>query len=113
MNCIFCDIVAGNIPATLIYQDELVIAFDDISPQAPQHKLIIPRKHLATLNDLQPEDTQLAGHMIQTAQRLAKELNIAQSGYRIIMNCNADGGQIVFHIHLHLLGGKPLPNLMG
>ncbi len=109
MDCIFCNIAAGNIPATIIYQDERVIAFHDVSPQAPHHILIIPRKHIATLNDLAIDDTIVAGHLLQTASKIAKTLNIADSGYRVLMNCNEDAGQTVFHIHLHLLGGKPLP----
>lgn len=106
MDCIFCSIAAGKIPATIIYQDELVVAFNDLSPQAPHHKLIIPRKHIATLNDLTPDDTTITGHLLQTAAKLAKELNIAEDGYRVVMNCNQDGGQTVFHIHMHLLGGR-------
>jgi len=106
MDCLFCNIINGKIPAKIIYRDDEVIAIDDINPQAPQHKLIIPTKHLATLNDLHPEDNALIGHMVQTAKMLAKQLNIAEEGYRILMNCNAGAGQTVFHIHLHLLGGR-------
>jgi histidine triad (HIT) family protein len=105
-NCLFCKIVQKEVPATIIYQDDHVIAFDDIHPRAPIHKLIIPRKHIATLNDLNTGDTPLAGHMLFVAQQLAKELDIAENGYRVIMNCNKDAGQVVFHIHLHLLGGR-------
>lgn len=107
-DCLFCKIVAGDIPAHIIYQDDQVIAFDDIHPRAPQHKLIIPRKHIATLNDLLPEDAGVAGHLLFTAQQLAKELGIADAGYRVVMNCNAEAGQLVYHIHLHLLGGRSL-----
>jgi len=106
MECLFCKIVTGELPAKITYQDDLVIAFDDINPQAPQHKLIIPQKHIATLNDLQHEDNELIGHMVQTAKMLAKNLNLADDGYRIVMNCNAGAGQTVFHVHLHLLGGR-------
>ena len=106
MDCLFCKIADGAIPAKIIYRDDQVIAFDDINPQAPQHKLIIPLKHIATINDLSPEDNHLIGHMLQTAKKLAKELNIADEGYRLVMNCNAGAGQTVFHIHAHLLGGR-------
>lgn len=108
MDCIFCKIVNAEIPATIIYQDEQVIAFDDIYPKAPQHKLIIPRRHIATVNDLTPEDGELVGHMTLTAKNIAKQLGIADSGYRIVLNCNQEGGQEIYHIHLHLIGGKQL-----
>ena len=108
MACVFCKIVSGEIPANIIYRDDQVVAFDDLHPQAPQHKIIIPRKHIATPNDLHGEDTPLVGHMIQSAVALAKELNLAESGYRLVMNCNAGGGQTVFHIHVHLIGGRQM-----
>lgn len=108
MECLFCKITKGELPATILYQDDVVLAFNDLKPQAPQHVLIIPRKHIATLNDLAPEDTVLAGHMMQTARKLAEQLGIAEQGYRTVMNCNGAGGQMVFHIHLHLLGGRQL-----
>jgi histidine triad (HIT) family protein len=108
MDCIFCKIVDGSIPAKIIYEDEQVIAFDDLYPKAPQHKLIIPKRHIATLNDLTVKDNLLMGHMVHTAQQLAQKLNIADSGYRIVLNCNEEGGQEVYHIHLHLLGGKKM-----
>ena len=108
MDCIFCKIVKGEVPAKIVYRDDLVIGFDDLFPQAPQHKLIIPQKHISTLNDLKPEDNELVGHMVQTAKMLAKELNIGEEGYRLVMNCNAGAGQTVFHVHFHLLGGRRL-----
>jgi histidine triad (HIT) family protein len=108
LNCLFCKIVAGEIPAKLVYQDDQVAAFDDINPQAPHHKLIIPKQHIATLNELKPEDSNVVGHMVQTAKKLAQELHIADDGYRLVMNCNAGAGQTVFHIHLHLLGGRQM-----
>ena len=108
MNCLFCRIVNGEVPANIIYQDQDIIAFDDIYPKAPQHKLIIPRKHIATINDLSIEDMSLMGKMTIVAQKLAKDLNIAESGYRISINCNKDGGQMVYHLHMHLMGGKPM-----
>jgi histidine triad (HIT) family protein len=104
--CLFCKIVNHDIPTDIIYQDDLVIAFNDIYPQAPHHKLIIPRKHIATLNDLTIDDNTLVGHMFSVAQQLAKTLGIAEDGYRTLINCNAGGGQTVFHLHLHLLGGR-------
>lgn len=106
MDCLFCKIVKGEIPAKVIYRDDLVLGFDDVNPQAPQHKLIVPQKHISTLNDLKPEDNELIGHMLQTAKMLAKELNIAEDGYRLVMNCNSGAGQTVFHVHIHLLGGR-------
>jgi len=109
MNCLFCRIINGEVPANIIYQDQDIIAFDDIYPKAPEHKLIIPRKHIATINDLSVEDMSLMGKMTLVAQKLAKDLNIAESGYRISINCNKDGGQMVYHLHMHLMGGKPIP----
>jgi histidine triad (HIT) family protein len=107
-DCLFCKIIAGELPATIIYQDEKVMAFRDLYPKAPTHILIVPRKHLATLNDMQEGDKELMGHIAYVAKQLAKELGISESGYRILMNCNGDGGQVVFHIHMHLLGGRLL-----
>ena len=108
MSCIFCNIIDQVIPAELVYQDEQVVAFNDMHPQAATHVLIIPREHIATLNDLNKQHTNLVGHMVQTAQHLAKQYNHDKDGYRLVMNCNKDGGQTVFHIHLHLLAGRPM-----
>lgn len=108
MDCLFCKIIKGEVPAKLIYQDDLVAAFDDINPQAPQHKLIVPKKHIATLNELTTDDNPLVGHLVQTAKLLAQQLNIADDGYRVVLNCNPGAGQTVFHVHLHLLGGRIL-----
>lgn len=108
MDCLFCKVVKGEIPAKISYRDDLVIAFDDINPQAPHHLLIIPQKHIATPNDLHGEDNELIGHMVQTAKMLAKQRNIADDGYRLVLNCNAGAGQSVFHIHIHLLGGRQM-----
>lgn len=108
MDCIFCKIINGEIPANIIYQDDCVIAFDDINPKAPIHKLIVPRKHIETLNDLTEDNVDLIGSMILASKKIAKDLNIIDKGYRIIINCNKDAGQEVFHIHMHLLGGKVL-----
>lgn len=107
-HCLFCDIANGQLAANILYQDDQVIAFDDIQPQAPHHKLIIPRKHIATLNDVTTEDGALLSHMFQVAQQLAKTLGIADEGYRTLINCNAGAGQQVFHLHLHLLGGRSM-----
>lgn len=106
MDCLFCKIIKGEVPAKIVYRDDVVAAFEDINPQAPHHKLIVPNKHIATLNDLHPGDNELVGHMVQTAMMLAKKHNLAEDGYRVVMNCNAGAGQTVFHIHLHLLGGR-------
>lgn len=108
MDCLFCKIAQGEIPAKILYQDEKVVVFEDINPQAPHHKIIIPRKHIATLNDLEASDAALVGEMVQSAAELAKELGMAEKGYRLVMNCNDAGGQTVFHIHLHLLGGRSM-----
>ena len=109
-DCLFCNIIYKKIPAKLVYEDDKVVAFNDISPQAPVHVLIVPRQHIDTINDL--EDANLAGHMILTAKKIGSVLGINHSGFRLIMNCNEDGGQTVFHIHLHLLGGKRLGELL-
>jgi histidine triad (HIT) family protein len=106
MNCIFCKIVSGEIDAKIVYKDDLVVAINDMNPQAPHHKLIIPHKHISTLNDLHTEDRELIGHMVQAASLIAKQLEMAEEGYRTVFNCNKRAGQTVFHIHLHLLGGR-------
>jgi histidine triad (HIT) family protein len=108
MDCLFCKIVAGEIPSNIIYQDEDIIAFDDIRPKAPHHKLIIPRKHIATVNDFAADDANLIGKMVLVAKDLAKSLNVADNGYRLVFNCNTDGGQEVYHVHLHLLAGRSM-----
>jgi histidine triad (HIT) family protein len=107
-DCLFCKIVENKIPAKILYEDDKVIAFRDINPQAPVHILVIPRQHLATLNAVETQHNALIGHMISSAQRLAEIEGVADSGYRLVMNCNSDGGQTVYHIHLHLLGGRSL-----
>ena len=105
-DCIFCKIAAGDIPATKVYEDDAVVAFRDLSPQAPTHVLVIPRKHVATTNDIEPADAELIGKMYLAAKEVAKTDGIEQRGYRTVMNCNAEAGQSVFHIHLHVLGGR-------
>ena len=107
-DCLFCKIVAGEIPADKVYEDEHVYAFRDIDPKAPVHILIIPKKHIATINDIDHSDNAIIGEMFLAAQTIAKAEGIADAGYRTVMNCNEDGGQTVFHIHLHLLGGRAL-----
>lgn len=108
MDCLFCKIAEHAIPSNIVYEDDLVLAFDDIAPQAPIHKLIIPKQHITTMNDLTTEHNLLLGHMLQVSRNLAAELEIAEDGYRVVMNCNSGGGQAVYHIHLHLLGGRQM-----
>ena len=103
---IFGKIIAREIPADIVYETDEVLAFRDINPQAPTHILIIPKREIATLNDLAPEDAPLIGQLFLAARRIAADLGVAESGYRTVMNCNRDGGQDVFHIHLHLLAGR-------
>ena len=103
---LFCKIAAGDVPASIVYQDEHVLAFKDINPQAPMHVLIVPRRHVATLNDLTDTDDDLVGEMIRRAAAIAREQGHADRGYRTVFNCNAGAGQTVFHIHLHVLGGR-------
>ena len=113
MATIFSKIIQGESPADIVYRDNLVTAFRDINPAAPVHILIVPNKDISTLNDLEPEDEALAGHMMLVAKKIAQQEGVAEKGYRIIINCNADGGQEVFHLHMHVLGGRPLgPMLM-
>lgn len=107
-DCLFCKIRDGQIPAKIIHRDEQCIGFEDIRPQAPTHVLFIPLDHMPTINDLSLEDREKVGHLFIAAAKVAKERGFADSGYRVVMNCNADAGQTVFHIHLHLLGGRPL-----
>lgn len=108
MDCLFCSIVDRSIPADIIHEDDQVIAFRDVYPQAPTHILIIPRRHIATINDLTSEDNELIGHMLHTAKSIASAEGFSEQGYRLVMNCNDDGGQTVYHIHLHLLAGRSL-----
>ncbi|NKB47498.1 MAG: HIT domain-containing protein [Legionellales bacterium] len=107
-DCLFCQIVDKTLESTLVYEDDQVIAFDDRYPKAPIHQLIVPKKHIATINDTADQDTQLLGHMMQVAKQQAKRSEIADTGYRLVFNVNQGGGQVIFHIHLHLLGGRDL-----
>jgi len=113
MDCIFCQIVAGKIPSEIVYQDDEVIAFRDINPQAPIHLLIIPKRHIPSLTHLTEEDLPLMGHMVNTANRLARREGIAESGYRLAISCGKEGGQLVPHLHLHLIGGRRLTDELG
>jgi len=108
IDCIFCKIAAGEIPGNILYQDEDVIAFPDMNPIAPTHLLIITRKHISSLVDLTEDDTPLIGKMTRAANQLAREQGVADSGYRLVINCGADSGQMVPHLHMHLLGGRKL-----
>ena len=112
-DCIFCKIVAGEIPADIRYQDEEVIVFPDINPLAPTHLLIIPRKHITSLIDLSKGESSLIGDMAGVANQLAKGEGIAETGYRLVINCGRDGGQGVAHLHMHLLGGRQLSSALG
>lgn len=105
---IFGKILRGEIPATVVWEDEKVLAFRDINPAAPTHVLVIPRKHIPTANDIAQEDRELIGHMVWVATRIAADEGLAADGYRLVMNCNDLGGQTVYHIHLHLLGGRAM-----
>jgi histidine triad (HIT) family protein len=106
MTCIFCKIVSNEIPAQIVHETEDVIAFNDLNPQAPHHVLIIPKKHYSTLNDVPTDESAILGKLVSAATHIAMALGITEEGYRVVMNCNRDGGQSVYHIHLHLLGGR-------
>jgi len=105
-DCIFCKIAAGDIPAKLLYEDDNVVAFNDIQAQAPFHALVIPKQHIATINDLQPENADVLGQMYLAAKQIAQAAGYTEQGYRMVMNCEAGAGQSVFHIHLHVLAGR-------
>jgi histidine triad (HIT) family protein len=108
MDCLFCRIANREIQATIVYEDDRVVAFNDINPQAPTHILVIPRRHIPSLNDLTPDDEQIVGEIVRRAALLAKQKKISAGGFRTVFNTNRDAGQTVFHIHLHLLGGRTL-----
>ncbi len=105
-DCIFCKIVDGDIPAEIVYQNDEVLAFRDLNPQAPLHVLIIPKKHIATINDLENEDAHTVGQLYLAAKAIAQQEGVAEDGYRVVMNCNSLAGQTVYHIHLHMLAGR-------
>ncbi|MBN2689562.1 MAG: histidine triad nucleotide-binding protein [Gammaproteobacteria bacterium] len=106
MDCLFCKIINREIPASIIHETDNILVFDDINPQAPIHKLIIPKEHISTLNDINEGHKILLGEMLLTASELAKKLGVSEPGYRTIFNCNKDAGQIVFHVHMHFLAGR-------
>jgi len=108
MSTIFAKIIAGEAPADIVYRDEQVTCFRDIAPKAPTHILIVSNREIATVNDLTPHDAQLVGHMVLVAKRLAAQEGIAERGYRLVVNCNREGGQVVYHLHMHLIGGRAL-----
>ena len=108
MNCLFCKIIARDIPASIVYEDDRVLAFDDINPQAPMHVLVIPKRHIESLNDLQPGDDQIVGEIIRRAAAIAHERGLTAGGFRTVFNTNRDAGQTVLHIHAHVLGGRSM-----
>ena len=113
MDCIFCQIVAGKVPTEFLYQDEDAVAFRDIYPKAPTHIVIIPKEHIPSLAHLSEEQLPLMGHMVKIANQLAKKESIAEQGYRLVINCGKEGGQVVPHLHMHLLGGRRISDKLG
>ena len=107
-NCIFCKIIQGEIPSEIVYEDETVMAFKDVAPVAPVHVLIVPKKHIPTLNDAEESDAEVLGKIQLVAKKIAQQLGVQETGYRVLSNCGKDAGQVVMHIHYHLLGGKNL-----
>ena len=107
-NCIFCSIIEGKIPCKKVYEDDKVLAFEDINPEAPIHILIIPKEHISSINEIEENNEVLLGHVFSVAKKIAKDLGVVESGYRIVTNCGTDAGQTVQHIHFHLLGGRSL-----
>ena len=105
--CLFCRIIAGEIPSEKVYEDETCVAINDISPQAPTHLLVLPREHFDSLDKAEPGHKETLGHLLLTCARIARERGFAENGYRTVINTNSDGGQTVFHLHVHLLGGRP------
>ena len=106
--CLFCKIIAREIPASIVYEDDRVLAFNDINPQGPSHVLVVPKRHIATLNDLEPDDDPIVGELVRRAAAIANDRGISAGGFRTVFNTNRDAGQTVFHIHLHLIGGRRL-----
>ncbi len=113
MGCVFCQIVSKKIPSDIVYQDEEILAFRDINPRAPVHLLIIPKKHFTSLKQLTEKEIPLMGRMVSVANQLAEREGISESGYRLVINCGKEGGQLVPHLHLHLLGGRQLSGKLG
>ena len=112
-DCIFCKIVEGKIPCTKIYEDDQILAFDDIHPMAPVHVIVIPKKHVSTLMDIDTKSSSVANNLLTAAQKVAQIKGIAAKGFRTVINCNDEGGQIVFHLHMHVLGGRKLQDELG
>lgn len=112
MDCIFCKIISGELPSQFVYEDEKLVAFKDINPAAPTHILFVPKKHYPTLNDI-PDNDDIMTDIVSAVRKVAKELGIADRGYRMVTNVNREGGQVVFHLHVHMLGGRPLNDRMG
>lgn len=108
LDCVFCRIAARELPAIVVYEDDDIMAFNDLAPQAPVHILIIPKAHISTANELTEENIDIVGRMVLVARALAEERGLSDAGYRMVMNCNGEGGQTVYHIHLHLMGGRQL-----
>lgn len=113
MNCIFCKIVAGTVPSRKVYENDEILAFHDIEPVAPVHIMIIPKKHIASMNEVMEEDFPLIGQIHKVAQQIAQDLGVADTGYRLVNNCGKESGQLVFHLHYHLLGGTKLGSTVG
>jgi len=107
-DCIFCKIVSKSIPSTIVYEDDEIMAFNDINPQAPVHAVVIPKRHIERISDLGPEDSGLISKIISAGNKIAENKKIADSGYRFVINCNKDAGQVVFHIHMHIIGGRKM-----
>jgi histidine triad (HIT) family protein len=112
-DCIFCKIINGDIPCSKVYEDDSILAFNDIQPMAPVHVIIIPKKHIATLMDVNANDMDIISNLMSAAQKVARIKNINDRGFRTVINCNAEGGQVVFHLHMHLLGGRKLQDPLG
>ncbi|WP_353684859.1 histidine triad nucleotide-binding protein [Thermodesulfovibrio sp. 3907-1M] len=108
MNCVFCKIIKKEIPSKIVYEDELVLAFEDIAPQAPIHILVIPKKHYSTLLEMNEEEKELLGHIFMVINKIAKEKGVDERGFRVVLNCNSQAGQTVYHIHFHLLAGRQM-----
>lgn len=108
MNCLFCRIIDKKIPSRIVYEDEHIFAFEDINPQAPVHILVVPKKHISTMLETGQEDNELIGHLFQVANKIARDKGVAERGFRLVMNCNPESGQTIYHIHLHLLAGRPM-----
>jgi histidine triad (HIT) family protein len=108
MNCLFCNIIDKKVRSKIVYEDENMCAFEDINPQAPLHILIVPKKHISTALDLKDSDNELIGQLFQTANIIAKDRGVSERGFRLVMNCNSEAGQTVYHIHMHLLAGRPM-----